>query len=171
MGKIHWRRDRLPTPVFLGFLVAQLVKNPPTTSETWVRSLGWEDALEKERLPTPVFWPGEFHQLYSPWGCKESDTTERISLSHLEKPRQAEESSFHKGSRCFIKGAGGRVCTYKGGKMTTRPPAWRRVQEVRCPPAGLIWDQDTVTSGHHRKPVGSQSLNVQLLQHASHSSV
>ena len=30
----------------------------------------------------PVFWPGEFHRLYSPWGHKESDTTERLSLSH-----------------------------------------------------------------------------------------
>ena len=80
-------RDRLPTPVFLGFLfgsagkesacnegdlglisglgrssgegkgyplqsswiflVAQLVKNPPAMRETWVRSLGWEDPLEK----------------------------------------------------------------------------------------------------------------------------
>jgi len=29
----------------------------------------------------PVFWPGEFHGLYSPWGRKESDTTERLSLS------------------------------------------------------------------------------------------
>ena len=28
-------------------LVAQLVKNPPTMRETWVRSLGWEDLLEK----------------------------------------------------------------------------------------------------------------------------
>ena len=28
-------------------LVAQLVKNPPATWETWVRSLGWEDPLEK----------------------------------------------------------------------------------------------------------------------------
>ena len=28
-------------------LVAQLVKNLPATRETWVRSLGWEDALEK----------------------------------------------------------------------------------------------------------------------------
>ena len=28
----------------------------------WVRSLGWEDPLEKEQLPTPVFLPGE-----SPW--------------------------------------------------------------------------------------------------------
>ena len=34
----------------------------------------------RERLPTPIFWPGEFHGLYSPWGCKESDTTEWLSL-------------------------------------------------------------------------------------------
>ena len=27
--------------------VAQLVKNPPTTQETWVQSLGWEELLEK----------------------------------------------------------------------------------------------------------------------------
>ena len=30
-------------------LVAQLVKNPPAIQETWVRSLGWEDPLEKEK--------------------------------------------------------------------------------------------------------------------------
>ena len=35
----------------------------------------------RERLPTPVFWPGEFHGLYSPWGRKELDTTEQLSLS------------------------------------------------------------------------------------------
>ena len=29
------------------FLVTQLVKNPPVMQETWVRSLGWEDPLEK----------------------------------------------------------------------------------------------------------------------------
>ena len=33
----------------------------------------------RERLPTPVFWPGEFHGLHSPWGLKESDTTEQLS--------------------------------------------------------------------------------------------
>ena len=32
-------------------------------------------------LPTLVFWPGEFHGLYSPWGRKESDTTKRLPLS------------------------------------------------------------------------------------------
>ena len=35
----------------------------------------------REQLPTPVFWPGEFHGLYSPWGRKESDTTEQLSHS------------------------------------------------------------------------------------------
>ena len=41
------RRDRLPTPVFLDSLVAQIVKNLPVMQETWVRSLGWEDPLEE----------------------------------------------------------------------------------------------------------------------------
>ena len=53
-------------------LVTQLVKNLPEMQETWVSSLGWEDALEKERLPTPVFWPGEFYGLYSPWAYTET---------------------------------------------------------------------------------------------------
>ena len=30
-------------------VVAQLVKNPPAMQETWVKSLGWEDPLEKEK--------------------------------------------------------------------------------------------------------------------------
>ena len=87
LRKIPWRRDRLPTPVFLGVpggsggkesssntgvpslipelgrslgegigyplqyswasLVAQMVKKPPATQETWVRPLGWEDPLEE----------------------------------------------------------------------------------------------------------------------------
>ena len=36
-------------------LIAQLVKNPPAMQETPVQFLGWEDPLEKDRLPTPVF--------------------------------------------------------------------------------------------------------------------
>ena len=61
-------------------LVAQLVKNPPAMWETgfspWVGKILWR----RERLPTPVFWPGEIHGLYSLWGHKELDTTERLSL-------------------------------------------------------------------------------------------
>ena len=41
--------------------------------------------LRRERLTTLVFWPGEFHGLYSPWGHKESNTTERLSL-HTSLP-------------------------------------------------------------------------------------
>ena len=64
-------------------LVAQLVKNMPGMWETWVRSLGWEDPLEKGKTtPTPIFWPGEFHGLYSLWGRKVLDWTERFSLSN-----------------------------------------------------------------------------------------
>ena len=48
-----------------------------------VGDLGWEDPWRRERLPTPVFWPGEFHGLYSPWGRKELDTTERLSLDMM----------------------------------------------------------------------------------------
>ena len=43
----------------------------------WVGKTPWR----RERLPTPVFWPGEFHGLCSLWGRKGSDTTERCSLS------------------------------------------------------------------------------------------
>ena len=62
-------------------LLAQTVKNLPAMQETWVQSLGWEDPLEKRKDTTPVLWPGEFRGLYSPWDCKESDMTERLSLS------------------------------------------------------------------------------------------
>ena len=51
-------------------LVAQLVKNPPAMQKTWVawvQPLGWEDALRRERLPTPVFWPEEYHGIAKSW--------------------------------------------------------------------------------------------------------
>ena len=66
--------------------MVQTVKNSPVMQETQVRSLGQEDPLEKERLPTPVFLPGEFHGQsslvsYNPWGHKESYMAERLTLS------------------------------------------------------------------------------------------
>ena len=54
--------DVLNTPLsVLGLLLWQ-----PAMRETWVQSLGWEDPLEKVRLPTPVFWLREVRGLYSP---------------------------------------------------------------------------------------------------------
>ena len=67
-------------------LIAQLVKKKIRLQcrrpqfDSWVGKIPWR----RERLLTPVFWPGEFHWLYSPWGGKESDTIEQLSLSlHL----------------------------------------------------------------------------------------
>ena len=67
----------------------QMVNNLPTMQKTWVQSLGQEDLLEKGWQPTPVLLPGESHGQksmvgYSPWVCKELDTTERLTLSHSQ---------------------------------------------------------------------------------------
>ena len=53
-------------------LIAQLVKNLPAMRETWIQSLDWNIPWRREGLPTPVFWPEEFHGLYNPWGRKDS---------------------------------------------------------------------------------------------------
>ena len=43
----------------------------------WVEKIPWR----RKWLPTPVFWPREFHGLYSVWDHKESNTTEQLLLS------------------------------------------------------------------------------------------
>ena len=69
-------------------LVAQLVKNLPAVQETQVRSLGWEDPLEKEMaihsstLAWKISWtvePGGLQRV----GVAELGTTERLTLTHL----------------------------------------------------------------------------------------
>ena len=51
---------------------------------------GWgRSPWRREWQPIPVFLPGEFHEErsvagYSPWGCKESDTTERLTHTHTQ---------------------------------------------------------------------------------------
>ena len=59
-------------------------------------SLHWEDPLEKEKQPTPVFWPEKsFGQRslagYSPKGHKESDTTGQLSM---HKHKSLKDDSF-----------------------------------------------------------------------------
>ena len=63
-----------------------MVKNMPAMWETWVRSLGQEDPLEKGKathssiLPWRVTWTEDPDGLH-PWGRKESDMTEQLTLS------------------------------------------------------------------------------------------
>ena len=64
-------------------LVAQTVKRLSTVWGTWIQSLGQEDPWRRKWQPTPVLLPRKFHGRrslvdYSPWGRKESDTTERL---------------------------------------------------------------------------------------------
>ena len=66
--------------------MAQMVKNPPAKQEIWVRSPGRADPLEKGMATHSSILAGESHgqrslEGYSPWGCKESDTTEQLTLS------------------------------------------------------------------------------------------
>ena len=71
----------------LGFPGDSVVKNPlvmQQTQETLVRFLGLEDPLEESMATTPELLPGESHGQrslvgYSPWSCKESDSTERLN--------------------------------------------------------------------------------------------
>ena len=64
-------------------LVAQLVKNSPAMQETWVRSLGWEDPLQKGTATHLSILAWRIPWTVKSMGCKESDTTEGLSLSHL----------------------------------------------------------------------------------------
>ena len=51
--------------------------------DPWVGRIPWR----RKWQPTPVFLPGKFQARqrslvgYSPWGCKESDTTERLHFT------------------------------------------------------------------------------------------
>ena len=61
--------------------MAQLVKNLAAMWETWVQSRGWEDPLEKGKVTHSRILAWRIPWLYSPLGRKESDMTERLSLS------------------------------------------------------------------------------------------
>ena len=62
-----------------------MVKNPPAIREAWVQSLGWEDPLEEEMAPSPVYLPGE-----SPW----TEEPGKIQFTGLQRVRhdQAQHS-------------------------------------------------------------------------------
>ena len=68
--------------------------------ETWVSSLGLEYSWRREQLPTPVFWPGEFHGQrslagYSPWGRKALDTTAAFTISHINITKTIAGDRWH----------------------------------------------------------------------------
>ena len=105
IGKIPWRREWKPTPVFLpgesygqrslegyrpwGHKESDTIKcltlYMKTTDEDPSYELVVSNAIKRRRQwqPTPVLLPGESHEQRSlvgcsPWGSKELDTTERL---------------------------------------------------------------------------------------------
>ena len=92
-------------------LGAQTVKNPPAMQEAQVPSLDREDPLEEGMAThTPVSSPGEFQGQrslvgYNPWGHKEADTTEQLTLHFFQRgEHKSYVSQEHKGpvSAAFI---------------------------------------------------------------------
>ena len=59
-------------------MVVQLVRNPPAVQETWVRSLGWEDPLEKGTSSHCSILAWRIPWTVGLWGRKESETTQRL---------------------------------------------------------------------------------------------
>ena len=75
--------------------MAQMVKNLPTVQETWVRSLGWEDPLEKEMATyllensmDRVAWQAIVHRV------AELDMTERQTHRKIESCRTEEDTLY-----------------------------------------------------------------------------
>ena len=63
-----------------------MVKNLPKCRRPGFNSGVEKSPWRREWLPFPVFLPEEFHGQrslvgYSSWGCKQSDMTERLTLS------------------------------------------------------------------------------------------
>ena len=86
---ILWRRDRLHTPVFLGFPCSSAGKESAHTVGdvgSIVQSLGWEDPPEKGKathssiLAWRILWTEEPGRLQSWQGHKELDTIEWLSM-------------------------------------------------------------------------------------------
>ena len=134
-GRIAGEGINYPLQYSWASLLAQLVKNLPATQETWIRSLGWEDSpggghgnpLQCSCLENPH----EQRSLadYSPWNCKESDTTEWLSTA---------QHKAHSG--CSITGVSKRIhvwrerpwcteeeCHSRGGLLLQRCEGWSRM--------------------------------------------
>ena len=88
-------------------LVAQTVNCLSTMRETWVRSLGWEDALEKEMathsstLAWKIPWTEELGAGYCPWGREESSMTERLHFHFQILVTVPRSLGLEQGAFCF----------------------------------------------------------------------
>ena len=120
-------------------LVAQMVKHLPAMRETQVRFLDWEDPLEKEMaIHSSTLLPEKSRGWksligYSPCGCKESDTTERLHFTPLPY------------YYCTVKYDGPRRIPFSFYYHSRQPGSVRR-----CQYAPYLADEGTETLGSKR---------------------
>ena len=79
------------------------MKNLSAMRETWVRSLGWEDALERAWQPTPVFLPGESLGTEEPGGLLVSMGSQRVEHDRATKQEQHNGKESEKEYVCITK--------------------------------------------------------------------
>ena len=118
--------------------MAQMAKNLPEMQETWIRSRDRDDSLDKEMSTdfTIIAWeipwtedPGGL----SPWGCKESDMTERLKLPlHFHTISRESETRYYFGTISALTDARERAigrCTHTASPeslASRKTPALRR---------------------------------------------
>ena len=137
-------------------LVAQRLKHLPAMRETWVRSLGWEDPLEKEMATHSSIhaWKIPWTEKPTPWGSKESDMPERLySLQGVclqetqvqAHPRPTRKSPPEAGCLCPAARSCLNLCNPMGcsppgssflRKAPLKPHSWRPLLKDRSPWSG-----------------------------------
>ena len=75
---------------------------PETLFNPWVRKILWRRAWQ----PTPVFWAGEIHGQrglvgYSLWGCKGSNTIERLTQNRAQNSSTSSTFEFRENANSF----------------------------------------------------------------------
>ena len=93
--------------------------------DSWVRKIPWR----RERLPTPVFWPGEFLGLYSPWGRRVGQNQATCTSRHFRSDRCESGAREEWGAA----GTGGQV---RLGELCWEPPP----PAAPLPRKGLLTD-------------------------------
>ena len=117
--KIHWRRDRLFIPVFLGFPGGLAGKESACNVETWAWSLGWEDPLEKGTATHSgiLVWR-------SPWTVVHGVAKSRRQLSgfHLSLSTCFYNTYFYEFTQTFLR------CLFCPSPSSWAWRAWQRTR-------------------------------------------
>ena len=119
----------------LSFPAGAVVKNLPASvgdsRDTILIPVLGKIPWKRQWQPTPVFLPREFHgqrtlACYSPWGCKESDTTEQLTL-HFQVPKRKKKSYMSSTATGTGHGSQGLPRQLRGRERARQCRRWERL--------------------------------------------